>query len=192
MIKSEISHEESVKENLETWCYEVGTRFEEVNKDAVQDFISFLHPLEKTVYELGCGDGAAGKEFVKNGFITYGIDINQEKLDKYPGIRIRYDIFDLLKKYADNSLTNIFTHHALEHMINADEIIKEISRVLRPGGTYYAIVPAKDYLHSVHHVVFESVEELLPPGLEVLELKEQFRSEAEYKCVARKQASVAK
>ncbi len=186
MIKADIKHKDSIKENLDVWCYERGTRFEIVNEEAAKEFMNILDSTYNDILDLGCGDGAASQYFVENGLFVIGIDINEEKINKYPGLGITIDMYEYLTILKDDSVMNIFTHHALEHTVKAKEVIKEIGRVLMPGGIYYAIVPAQDYLHTVHHVVFESAEELLPPGLIPLTMLYQDRHEPEFKCIAYK------
>lgn len=184
MIKADITRVESLLQNLETYCYEVGSVFEEVNRQAALEFIEIAKP--ERVVDLGCGDGASMKVFAEHGITCLGVDINQEKLKNCPGFIEVDDILSFLKRQPIAWLDNIYCHHSLEHSVDADKIIQEIGRTLSPGGYYYAIVPANDSLHSVHHVVFESAEELLPPGCELIEAVQQTRNEPEFKCIARK------
>lgn len=186
MIKANITSEESVLENLNTWCFEVGDRFEQMSIDAAHEFINYINDLEldRSVCDLGCGDGAATKVFYENNFKTIAVDINEEKLNRVPGPKINSDILTVVKFFK--KINNVFSHHSFEHYVNIDEVIKKIGEKMYPGSLYYVIVPAGDYLHSVHHVVFESPEELLPEGFKPLKLEKQFRDEMEYVCVAQK------
>jgi SAM-dependent methyltransferase len=184
LIRADIKHEDSVRENLDMWCYERGTRFEIANEEAALEFINLIETPE--ILELGCGDGAASQYFLENNCFVVGIDINQEKLDRNPAFGIRADMYNFLKLIGDDSVENIFTHHALEHTVAAKEVVKEIGRVLKPGGYYYAVVPANDHLHTVHHVVFENSIELLPLGLQPIFIGYQEREEPEFKCIAQK------
>jgi hypothetical protein len=188
MIIANKTKKESQGENLDTWCYEVGTRFEEVNIEAAKHFeqILSLFRRPKSVTELGCGDGAATNWFFSNGFvIDAAIDINFAKLMKVKTESKRLkDINDYVTEVG--LLRNVFAHHSLEHTIDAKDTLKKISQKMTPGDIFYGIVPAEDYLHSVHHIVFESPEELLPPNFIPLILKYQKRLEPEYLCVAMK------
>lgn len=187
-----ISHLTSQKENLETWCYEVGDRFESYSRNAVNEFIYWHEKLKiknKIVADLGCGDGAASNYFLDQGFQVYGVDINVEKLRRVEaGVNVfRSDVHDFILGYPQIDF-NIFTHHSLEHMVEAEDIITRIGSRIRPGKLYYAVVPAEDYIHSVHHVVFEAPEELLPPGLTPLLMDKRDRfGEKEFICIAWKE-----
>jgi hypothetical protein len=88
-----------------------------------------------------------------------------------------------LKKKKDNSIPNIFSHHALEHLPNPQDVLNLISKKLKSGGYIYFEVPANDHIHSVHHATFDSPEDLLPPGFEIVETS---NSKTEHYIIARK------
>lgn len=188
MQKYNITPEQSIQENLDTWCFEVGSRFEQSSVDAVKEFANIA--LFKSVCDIGAGDGASTKVLDELGFEVTAVDINLEKLLKIKNFnkKIIIKCMPAIKFLKEtNSISNFFSHHSLEHMIDAEEIIKLAGQKLKIGGLYYVTVPAGDYLHSVHHVVFENAEELLPKGLTpvVLEERERF-GEKEFLCIAQK------
>jgi len=66
----------------------------------------------------------------------YPLDISASSIERYsdhfqmPGI-----VADATKlPFKDNSVDFIFTHTFLEHPLNPDAVLKEIARVLKPGG----------------------------------------------------------
>lgn len=180
-----MTQEESILHNLETWCYEVGSEFEEMGRQAAEDFIKYI--TKSAVLELGCGDGASNEVFMENNIQTLSVDINPNKLSRLRhGLIVGMDMLDFLRSCKTDKVNNIFAHHSLEHTVCAEEILTEVSRVLCPNGIFYAIVPAHDHLHSVHHTVFESPDELLPPGFKPIVMQEQNRKEPEWICVAQK------
>lgn len=193
MIKKDITVADSQHENLETWCYEVGSRFEQIGVDAAREFSLLWEDYNNfgaNVVDLGCGDGASSLELARLEFSVVAVDINKEKLDKIKHTfikKIYTDMEDYLYSQEDNSIENIFTHHALEHTIDAEEIIKLCGQKIRTNGLYYAVVPADDYLHSVHHIVFEDALELLPEGLNLIRADKRERfGEQEFVCIATK------
>lgn len=180
-----MTQEESILYNLETWCYEVGSDFEDMGRQAAKDFIKYA--INKNVLELGCGDGSTAKVFKDNNIRAMYVDINLEKLLKIPyGLIWKEDMLEALRLCKSNTIGNIFAHHSLEHVVEVEEVLKEVARVMRPLGIFYAIVPADDYLHTVHHVVFESAEELLPKKFKPIVLEKQYRNEPEFICIAQK------
>ena len=194
----EITSQESQKQNLDAWCYEVGTRFQHMSVEAAKEFanyISHVDPKEKLnwshIIDLGSGDGAGTNALIDSGFDVTAVDINRHKLERNTGANLAQK--NILEYVTDASfLPHIFTHHSLEHTVDAPEIIQNIGIKMNEGYFYYATVPAEDYLHSVHHVVFESPEELLPPRCEPILLEQRTRydgennAEKEFVCLARK------
>lgn len=159
-----ITPEDSINDNLEHWCYEVGTHYEEFSKESAKRFIAYIK--KQSVIDLGCGDGAATKVFIKNGNPTTAVDINPEKLNKITGATlVNKDFLTYLTKPVDN----IFCHHALEHFVDYQQVLDRIGKYLKKGKYCYIAVPKNDKPHSVHHVAFESIDELLPPGLTLID-----------------------
>lgn len=163
---ADISPEDSVQEQLETWIYESETTFINSSQEAVARFVRFLMP-HSSIVDLGCGDGAATQFFHAAGMTVVGVDINQAKLDRNPTRTVRTTMDSYLTRCRE--VPNIFIHHALEHVPNPKHILALIARKLVPGGLLYVEVPAEDHIHSVHHAAFESPEDLVPEGFEVLE-----------------------
>lgn len=162
----DITPEDSIKEQLETYSIEVGTPFENSSKEAVARFSLYLETL--WVADLGCGDGAATKYFQEEGITVVGVDINQDKLDLNPtDLKEKMDIISYLKYCED--IPNIFMHHSLEHLPNPQKVLDLISEKLAPGGYVYIEVPANDQVHSVHHSSFDTAGDIYPEGLELLE-----------------------
>lgn len=164
----------------------MGDRFEQMSIDAAHEFINYINDLglDHSVVDLGCGDGAATKIFYENNFRTIAVDINEEKLNKVSGAKINTDILTFVRFFK--RINNVFAHHSFEHYVDIEKVIKIIGEKMYPGSLYYIVVPAGDYLHSVHHVVFESPEELLPKGFKPIKLEKQFRDEMEFICIAQK------
>lgn len=164
MRKLNVNTQQSINENLETWCFEVGTHYESYSKHAAERFISYIG--NSPVVDLGAGDGAATKVFVANGNKTTAVDINAEKLGKIKGAKVvQADFVSYLSKPVDN----VFMHHSLEHCPNPEEVLALISKWLKKGCYCFIAVPKDDTPHSVHHVAFDSVDEIQPPGLELVE-----------------------
>lgn len=175
MKRSNVSHDESIEQNLAGWCFEVGTEYEHYSTESAKRFLKYVG--NEPVVDLGSGDGAATKVFVENGNATVAVDINPTKLERVNGaVKVLEDFVTYLQKPVDS----IFMHHALEHYVNPEEVLELISKNLKPGCFCYIAVPMNDNPHSVHHVAFESVEEICPPGLRVIEAGELHKNWSEY------------
>jgi len=81
------------------------------------------------ILELGCGDRKrlAG---------SVGIDI----LD-YPGVDLVGDLCLVLGRIPDGVADSIYAYHVLEHVADLDALVKEVARVLKPGGAFDVVVP---------------------------------------------------
>jgi len=92
---------------------------------------------ERIVIELGCGPNK------KEGAIG---------VDKFQGeaVDIIADIEKGLPFLPDNSVDELFSRHLLEHIENLELLIREIHRVMKPGGIHRAIVPhfSNPYFYS--------------------------------------------
>lgn len=162
---ADISPEESVRQNLETYCMEVGSQYEQYAKRSARRFVDYIG--KDTVVDLGCGDGAAVKEFIKNGNKVIAVDINKDKL-KHVDQRADTVCADALSFLDKQTAKNIFMHHSLEHIVNYQEVLNKVSTQLQKGGYAYIAVPRGDTVHSVHHVAFEQPGELVPKGLKIV------------------------
>lgn len=108
-----------------------------------------VYPAGAKVLEAGCGIGAQTVILAKNNpdaEIT-SIDISQESLEKArenveeKGIKnvrfLQADVFSL--PFEDNSFDHIFVCFVLEHLQDPEEALKNLKKVLRPGGTIIVI-----------------------------------------------------
>ena len=88
--------------------------------------------------EFGCGFHKSDSKFI-------GIDI----LDT-PSVDIIGDVFEILSKIGDQTVDSINSSHFLEHIDELPTLLKECSRVLKPGAIFYAKVPhfSNPYFYS--------------------------------------------
>lgn len=106
------------------------------------DLDSFIKSGKELIIELGCGSRK------KEGRI--GID----KVD-LPNVDIVADIEDGLSFLPDNSVSQIHCRSVFEHIENFENLVREICRVLKNGGTAHIFVPHfsnpyyySDYTHK--------------------------------------------
>ncbi|MEZ5082127.1 MAG: methyltransferase domain-containing protein [Bacteroidales bacterium] len=93
------------------------------------NILSSLGNKKNVVVELGCGQHKHIQEAI-------GVDIlDNENVD------IIADVNQGLGFFQDNSIDLIYSSHFLEHVQDLGFVLKEIHRVLKPGGKVTGLVP---------------------------------------------------
>lgn len=137
--------------------YEMGTRefFDRID----QEFYSWNKPLHnkrpfdklfpfekyqgKKVLEIGCGLGCMLMNWAKNGANCTGVDLNPTSIEQ---TKRRFELHDLKADirledannlpFEDNSFDYVWSWGVLHHSPNLELSIKELFRVLKPGGGF--------------------------------------------------------
>jgi SAM-dependent methyltransferase len=101
------------------------------------------------ILDVGCGTGAFAKEF-KNLGEYYGIDISPKAVDfcKKRGIKNVKEGSATDLNYSESEFDIVLALDVLEHLKNDQAAIREIRRVLKPGGIAIIFVPAFSFLWS--------------------------------------------
>lgn len=125
---------------------------EEVNRRAI---LAAAAPRPgATLVDLGCGDGAFTERFaarVGAGRIV-GVELIDELADaaERRGIEVHRADLSARLPFADASIDVVHSNQVIEHLRATDHFMREIRRVLRPGG--YAVVSTNN-LASLHNIV---------------------------------------
>ncbi|MFH1905618.1 MAG: class I SAM-dependent methyltransferase [bacterium] len=93
--------------------------------------------------DVGCGSGFFLKELLKYGYDAYGIDSYEGILDIISPelcLRVKNNSF-LDIKFPDESFDIVIIKQVLEHLLNPNDVIKEIHRILKEDGIVYVEVP---------------------------------------------------
>jgi ubiquinone/menaquinone biosynthesis C-methylase UbiE len=140
-----------------------------------------LHPsLKPNILDVGCGKGNQLVGFARRGFMCTGIDRRAECLtepDKYAS-RIKLKVCDLEQEIPllGGSFDIVFSKSVIEHIQNADHVLKEIYRVLKPGGIAILMTPDWNSQHEVFWDDYTHVKPWTRKGLQDAMLMHDFKS----------------
>ena len=96
------------------------------------------------ILDVGCGAGDLLRELQRDGFENLsGVDpFIDAEIDHGQGLRIhKLTLSDLEGQYA-----LVMLHHSFEHMADPASVVREIHRLLRPGGWALIRIPVADSL----------------------------------------------
>jgi SAM-dependent methyltransferase len=107
----------------------------------IPDAADFTGARGLKVLEIGCGLGTDGAQFAAAGADYTGVDLTEAAVAL---ARKRFELFDLPGNFqtadaenldfADDSFDLVYSHGVLHHTPETAKAIREIHRVLRPGG----------------------------------------------------------
>ncbi|HEX7331954.1 MAG TPA: class I SAM-dependent methyltransferase [Pyrinomonadaceae bacterium] len=111
----------------------------------------FAHAKDLAVLEVGCGLGTDGAQFAKAGARYTGIDLTDAAIEL---AKRRFELFDLpgtfrvadaeRLDFPDNSFDLVYSHGVLHHTPDTAAAVREIHRVLRPGGKAMVMLYHRD------------------------------------------------
>src|SRR2546423_4443851 len=103
------------------------------------------------VLEIGCGIGTDGLQFARAGAVYTGVDLTEAAVDlarknfASAGLRGEFRVADAERlDFADESFDIVYSHGVLHHTPDVDSAVREIHRVLKPGGRALVMLYHRD------------------------------------------------
>lgn len=132
--------------NAKIWTCQVRKR-KDVYREYFNNpaFLRFLGKIKgKKVLDAGCGEGYNTRIFARMGAKVVGIDISKKLIDyatqaevRNPlGIKYYVSSFTNLKIFENDYFDLVISTMAMMDSPNFDKAVKEIFRILRPGGEF--------------------------------------------------------
>lgn len=123
-------------------------------------------PQPAHVLEVGCGDASFTKELIKYSPDVTAIDISaaqvEENKQKFGGITfLQHDVAERFP-FADDTFGAIWCSEVLEHLFDPAFALREMHRVMKPGGKLLVTVPYHGRFKNVLIALFKWDEHFVP------------------------------
>jgi ubiquinone/menaquinone biosynthesis C-methylase UbiE len=135
---------------------------------ALQVFHSKISKLVQlkgdSLLDIGCGEGSFTEKFSDGFSNVYAIDVQDKYIDIFKKRKINEKKYIIQKMSAENMkftadfFDTIITFETIEHIQNLESAVKEMYRVLKPGGTLILTCPNRLFPFENHGVVFRGKE----------------------------------
>jgi SAM-dependent methyltransferase len=113
-------------------------------KRRVQMLSGHLRP-GMAILEIGCGTGFFTRELIRRGADIVAIDVSPDLLEiakaKYSAPNVRYEIQNACALTCADAMFDSVVGSSILHHLEIEEALREIFRVLKPGGTIYFTEP---------------------------------------------------
>lgn len=123
--------------------------------------------------DFGCGDGGLVKYLNLQGYTTYGFDISLDAIEKakeefqkselnpdlLKTLNLQKDRYKISNKekyilpFEDNYFDCIYSFQVFEHIDNLEEVVAELSRILKDDGKIYLEFPSSTRLVEPHVMI---------------------------------------
>jgi ubiquinone/menaquinone biosynthesis C-methylase UbiE len=177
----------SVREEFDDWAADGRDRGMEDRHWHTAKYVLARMPVEEgdTVLDLGTGSGYAARALrdTKGAGRAYGLDGSPEMAKNARGytedsqVSFLVGDFDHLP-FADGSIDHAFTMEAFYYANNPHETLRELRRVLSPGGTFFCAV--NYYEENVHSHSWQDNIEVEMTRWSAEEYREAFRDAGLY------------
>ena len=119
-----------------------GREFVFAGPERAELFRRYVGGPGRRVLDLGCRYGAVTRHYLEGNSVV-GIDVDREALAEAEklGIETHWADLDQPLEFPEASFDVVVAGELLEHLRHPQQVVAEIRRVLRPGGTFVGSVP---------------------------------------------------
>ncbi|MDX2305879.1 MAG: class I SAM-dependent methyltransferase [Microscillaceae bacterium] len=116
-----------------------------VHQRLVCAYVEASKIISGNLLEVGCGFGRGLDLLVANSSTYTAIDKNKKLIDQlsqqYPSLTFIEQHIPPFKGIADNNFDFVVSFQVIEHIVDDQSFVKEIHRVLKPGGSAIITTP---------------------------------------------------
>ena len=110
-----------------------------------EDVLKLVTLPESRILDVGCGSGALAKNLSAAGHIVDGITISAKEYEAAGKFLETVYIHNLENGLPENILPSQYNYvicsHVLEHIVYPEKLLKDIYKVLKPGGFLVVALP---------------------------------------------------
>jgi ubiquinone/menaquinone biosynthesis C-methylase UbiE len=123
-------------------------------------------PRTAPVLEVGCGDGSFTTDLAERFSSVTGIDISAgqvaENTERLPNITfLQHDVSERFP-FADGTFEVVWCSEVLEHLFDTAFALREMHRILKPGGRLLVTVPYHGRFKNILIALFNWDEHFVP------------------------------
>tara|TARA_B100000161_G_C33487221_1_gene385323 strand:+ start:265 stop:951 length:687 start_codon:yes stop_codon:yes gene_type:complete len=105
----------------------------------------------QSLLDIGCGRGDFLKGFLDCGLNGYAVDQSDTVLNHLPEINFKYsNIEEDGIPFPDEMFDIVYSKSVIEHFYYPEKLMKEIYRVLKPGGIVITLCPSWEYNYKIY------------------------------------------
>ena len=149
LIKEEEQYSKAWFEEIEEYRYSV--------EPFIHSIAQFTRHSGKRVLEIGVGAGSDHLNWARAGADLYGVDLTDKGIDTTGKRLDLYNLKSNLQRvdaenlpFEDGFFDIVYSWGVIHHSEDTEQIIKEIYRVLKPGGKFLGMIYHRRSLHALN------------------------------------------